>query len=297
MMSLTLLILSKDIEKNLTLTIESTRKLVQEIVVVDVLSSKRTAEIAQNYNATYIKASRGMDFSSAKNLGRGHATGEWILCLESGDTLSKEATLDGALSDSSIDAYAVERVGGFLSSEAFKDLSPVLFRNKPSIRFVGEVNEEVYPTVNPEALGQIDLKVTTTKPAGDPAHLLELCKRQLASDPENERTLFFAGKYAFQVGKRVESIDFLNRATSANRRPLFSLLAALTLLKMSLHARSTEAYTFVAMAKTLTEKFSHDPEIRMQARLVGSIAELNFLVEKTLGLVQQQARLQNSYTF
>lgn len=72
----------KNEEKNLSRSIESLKKSVDEIVVVDTGSTDKTIEIAEGYSAKVIKTQWQDDFSAPRNLAIDNATGDWIIFLD-----------------------------------------------------------------------------------------------------------------------------------------------------------------------------------------------------------------------
>lgn len=86
-------ILAKNEEKNIERAIRSCKKFADEIIVLDTGSNDRTVEIAEKLGATVIHSEWKSNFAYSRNEVITHATGDWIIMLDS----------DEAFSDKSVD--------------------------------------------------------------------------------------------------------------------------------------------------------------------------------------------------
>ena len=77
----------RDEEANLTRCLESARGLFDEIIVVDTGSSDRTAAIARSFGAEVFDLAWCDDFAAARNAALGHATGDYVFRLDADETL------------------------------------------------------------------------------------------------------------------------------------------------------------------------------------------------------------------
>lgn len=147
----------KNEEKNLTGCLESVREFVDEIIIVDTGSEDRTVEIAAEYNARIFSHPWKNDFSAARNESIKHARGKWILYLDADERLL------------SPDAHALrtmlqelpDSVGGVLciiesphrlnnaEISLHRGHYPRIFRNLgyPKIHFRGKVHEQISPSI------------------------------------------------------------------------------------------------------------------------------------------------------
>lgn len=88
MIKLSVIILAKNAENLIVDCIESVR-FADEILVIDDNSEDRTAEIAKKLGAKVIEEST-KSFAEKRNVGLKHATGEWILYIDTDERVSGE---------------------------------------------------------------------------------------------------------------------------------------------------------------------------------------------------------------
>jgi len=109
------------------------------VVVVDTGSVDRTMELARGLGARVFNFSWKNDFSAARNYALSKATKEWILILDADEVLEKgdfdkiKKLIEGVENS----AMARGAVGYFCNQQVR------LFPNRESIRFEGEVHENV----------------------------------------------------------------------------------------------------------------------------------------------------------
>ena len=87
---ISLCMIVKDAEQYLKKSIDSVKDLVSEIIVVDTGSSDGSVEIAEKSGAKIYKFKWNDDFSAARNFSISKAKGEWILILDSDESISKQ---------------------------------------------------------------------------------------------------------------------------------------------------------------------------------------------------------------
>ena len=86
---LTAVIIAKNEEDKIALCLDNI-KWVDEVIVVDDMSSDRTGEICRCYGAKVIRHSSGGNFDRQRNLGIDNATGKWILQLDADEIVTEE---------------------------------------------------------------------------------------------------------------------------------------------------------------------------------------------------------------
>src|SRR5260370_22670613 len=88
-MTLSVCIITKNEEANITRTLESVKDIAGEIIVVDSGSTDRTVSIAESYRGkVFVEPWKG--FAAQKNSCLAKASGDWILSLDADDEVSPE---------------------------------------------------------------------------------------------------------------------------------------------------------------------------------------------------------------
>ncbi|MCQ9208142.1 MAG: glycosyltransferase family 2 protein [Omnitrophica bacterium] len=87
--SLSAVIITKNEEDKIALCLESI-KWVDEIIVIDDLSTDKTVEICQKYGARVISHKSGGNFDRQRNIGINNASSDWILQMDADEIVSAE---------------------------------------------------------------------------------------------------------------------------------------------------------------------------------------------------------------
>lgn len=148
--SISLCMIVKNEARYLGQCLAGARDLVDQMVVVDTGSTDETVAIAEAAGAEVHHWAWRNDFSQARNVSLGYATGDWILILD-GD----ECFADGAaaalraldLGPAAPDAYDFEIINYSTDrhqrSEAMLQRQVRLFRNRPRFRYSGHVHNQI----------------------------------------------------------------------------------------------------------------------------------------------------------
>lgn len=144
----------KNEEKNIKEALSKAKDIVFEQIVVDTGSTDRTVEIAKEMGATIHHFPWIDDFAAAKNYAIEQAKGNWILFLDADEYLDEDGKrnlvkLLNYLKENRGQSEEVEVIraeirnidkDGSLISSHYQDR---IFRNKPSLRYVGAIHESL----------------------------------------------------------------------------------------------------------------------------------------------------------
>jgi len=117
-MNLSLVMITKNEEKNISKALESVKGFVDEIVIVDSGSTDNTIKIAEQFGAKVFK--RDFDsFSKQKNYALSLAKNKWALHLDADEVLSKELKeeIKQTLNDTNYDGFILTRTNFFLGRQ------------------------------------------------------------------------------------------------------------------------------------------------------------------------------------
>lgn len=144
----------KNEEKNIARSIESYRRVVDEIIIVDTGSTDNTVAICEKLGAKVLHYEWNNDFAAAKNLALEHATGDWIIFLDADEwfvpTLVDDRLINVIKEAKRKSNDQIEALRVMLVNVEEKDLKVTsktsiarIFKNNKSIRYVGSIHEEI----------------------------------------------------------------------------------------------------------------------------------------------------------
>lgn len=141
----------KNSADDLKISLESLKKSVDEIVVVDTGSTDSTAEVAKKFGAKIFYREWDDDFSAPRNLALEKATGDWIIFLDADEFFTN-------VTKKNIRA-AIERLEQFKQNGLLIHLVNVdknagnkildahfvlrIFKNQKNLHYVGKIHEEI----------------------------------------------------------------------------------------------------------------------------------------------------------
>lgn len=304
---LSLCMIVRDSAKTLGACLASIRQYVDEIIIVDTGSLDNTIEIANSYGASVYAFPWCDDFSAARNESLRHASGEWILWMDSDDTMPLESAvkLRDTLKRTTDPACLGQlvRVRCPKPSERGMDEAVVdqvrILRRVSGLIFSGRIHEQVLPAIQRlgGVLQQTDIEVVhsgadygpeTRKQKFDRNLRLLLLEEQ--DHPHDVSIQLNLGMTYGEAGihhKAVESLKkCLEYATTGNH----DLTKAYSLLVVSLIelGRIDEAAVFCSAAR---QKAPDDAELMFHAGILeqrtGHLAEAAEHFER---LLSQSAR-------
>jgi glycosyltransferase involved in cell wall biosynthesis len=130
----------KNEEENISNALESIADIASEIIVVDTGSTDKTKEIANSYGAKVHHFDWINDFSAARNESLKYATKDWILIIDADHRFEEnsKSKLPEYLNNKNSQVYYVQCVE---KQNNFQHPLILLFRNNLGIHFEGEVHE------------------------------------------------------------------------------------------------------------------------------------------------------------
>jgi glycosyltransferase involved in cell wall biosynthesis len=149
-MSLSVCFLTRNEEGNIARALRSVAGVADEVIVADMASQDRTAQIAADLGAKVIQYPWDEDFAAGRNFTVGQATGDWILWLNADEELlpSCHTHLKACLLLPNIFGYFVvlqnliqaDRLDEFVQSSDLR-----LFRRRPDLAFIGRLHPHFHP--------------------------------------------------------------------------------------------------------------------------------------------------------
>ena len=174
--TLSLCMIVRNEEANISRCLESIQRLVDDIVVVDTGSSDRTMEIARSFGARLFSFPWQDDFSLARNFSLEQAIGDWILVIDGDESIAARdhAAIRELIGRDDLDAVtSLQRhyfssgsvigwqpgPGGYDEGRSYPGFVDVacrrLFRNRPWLCFENRVHEELVSTDPARPLSQL----------------------------------------------------------------------------------------------------------------------------------------------
>ena len=140
-------IITKNEEKNITRCIDSVKGWADEIIVVDGYSEDRTVSISEASGARIVKHNFENDFSKERNIVMENASGDWVLHLDADEKVTSQfkKKVDEIIDNSNdIDIYKFKRknffLGHFMEHGGWYHYIPNLVR-RDRVKFEGALHE------------------------------------------------------------------------------------------------------------------------------------------------------------
>jgi len=144
---LSLCMIVKNEEKNISRCLDSVKHIVDEIIIVDTGSTDRTKEICQSYGVRLYDFQWNGSFADARNYGLERATGDWILWLDADEEVDKEdaCKLRDILYLDDYDLISIHLINYYGDhidkDQVFNIAHHRLFRNDIGFKFFNKIHE------------------------------------------------------------------------------------------------------------------------------------------------------------
>jgi glycosyltransferase involved in cell wall biosynthesis len=211
MATIALCMIVKDEADNLRKLLPPVKEFFDEIVIVDTGSDDDSVDVAESVGAKIFNFEWIDDFSAARNFAIENTTADWVLSLDADEVVESDSFgLIKELIKTDVDAFKVNVVNHLKNGETVQFKLIRLFRNKPSIRYVGRVHEMVRGAekveesdvvVDHRGLLDADLEQKSEFYKG-------IIGKQLKDTPEDVRTLYLAAQAELNPDK---SVAFLRK--------------------------------------------------------------------------------------
>jgi len=151
---LSVAIIVRDAADALRETLSSIKSMADEVVVADTGSQDQSLAVAKEFDAKVVETHWNDDFSAARNFCLSHVTGDWVLWLDAGESLSPEdmnavrQQLQDAPSPSCVYAILVEVPPSEPAAAAEQIARVRLFPKHPQLQFAGRVRESIEQAFN-----------------------------------------------------------------------------------------------------------------------------------------------------
>lgn len=146
MVSLSVIVLAKNVEKEIVPTLKSAQ-FANEIILVDTGSTDKTIEVSKPFITKVVKTSSTQNFARWRNEGVKATTGDWLLYLDSDERIPKKLAQEilVTVQEPLHDAYTISRFEVFLGKhlEHWPDSRVLRLIKKSSlIRWQGKLHEQ-----------------------------------------------------------------------------------------------------------------------------------------------------------
>lgn len=147
MQTVSLAMIVRDEEANLTDCLNSVKDEVDEIVIVDTGSTDQTPRIARQFTDKWYRYDWSGDFSAARNFAIDQCTGQWILCLDADEELDSRDGGIRQLISNAADAELFCLPLFTCAATEYERFGVIrLFRNAAEYRFIGKIHEQIVIT-------------------------------------------------------------------------------------------------------------------------------------------------------
>ena len=146
--NLTVVILTKNEEKNIAAVVQNAKKVAAEVLIVDSGSTDKTVKLAEENGARVVYRAWDNDFSAQRNFALQHVNTEWVLYLDADEIMNDEllVSVKSVVEQDKICQYSFKRKSVAFGQEfnygvLKPDYVPRLFKTK-NVHWVNKVHEK-----------------------------------------------------------------------------------------------------------------------------------------------------------
>lgn len=148
MSDVTVVVLTKNEEKNIVAVVQNAKKVAAEVLIVDSGSTDKTVPLAEKNGARVVYRAWDNDFSAQRNFALQHVKTEWVLYLDADERMNDEllTSVKSVVEQDKICQYSFKRksvaFGQELNYGSLKpDYVPRVFKTK-NVHWVNKIHEK-----------------------------------------------------------------------------------------------------------------------------------------------------------
>jgi len=206
--TLSVCMIVKDEEKNVTDCLESIKDIADEIIIVDTGSKDKTKEVVSKYTDKIFDFQWIDDFSAARNYSLSKAISDWVLWVDADDVVETPEKILPLLNE----PFSLCNFNIVYGNDVFRQ--PRLFRNFMNIQFAGRVHE--YPSftgMDCKEKSDVIVRHKTEKHSTEDRSQrnLRILNKALEDDSNNTRTMFYLANTLKELGQYDNAIDMYRK--------------------------------------------------------------------------------------
>jgi len=218
-LTLSVCMIVKNEENNITDCLESVKNVADEIIIVDTGSTDKTKEVVAKYTDKIFDFQWIDDFSAARNFSVSKATSDWILWLDADDVLETPEEVIPLLKES----FNVYNFNIAYGNDVFYQAR--LFKNFMNIKFHGVVHE--YPSfagMPCKEESDVIVRHKTDKYSTEDRSQrnYRILSKEFEKDPNNTRTIFYLANALKELGQYEKAVEmyqnYLEKSTWKDER-------------------------------------------------------------------------------
>lgn len=274
-MNISSCLIVKNEADNIVRSLESIKKIADEIIVVDTGSTDNTVEIAQSFGAKVFFYEWDNNFSNAKNFALDKATGDWIIFLDAdeyfGDNAKKKLrfVLKHISPNKNIDALLCKLINIDVQFGRIISENPAIrvFRGKTGIRYEGSIHEQPLKhgkTLNAANITDVSLIIYHTgySHAVLPEKIkrnLKILEQDIKDNKITNLTYYYMSQSHYSLKNYEETIKYarLSLAEPDMKNTIMAYLPYVLLVKGMLELK--DRYSFEEIEKYIDEAIAHYP--------------------------------------